>query len=369
MYSKNSIHNHNDYLDLLRFTASILIMCSHLFYIGLPWGTYPFCNAWVYVEFFFILTGCFTARHFSLIQDTDNNLTSRVMSVMTYTVKKFVRFIPYSMVIVPVACLIRNWDYFQQVKWSVIMVFFSAGTLALFNMVLKVVCVPFIEMVLEIFFLSESTLTFISSGTLWYLCAMLSVFPVFVFLLQLKRKQVVLGITLTLGTAYYVIFGVSGLRGFYHDLLRAFSGLCLGAAVYFLSCLIKEINTSKKVDMCLTVYEIAAFTFTVLINAFNKTKYFSAVMIAFITTGIIIFSGKSYTQKIQCRFFRWLGRLSLPIFMWQWTWESFMNLTMVDYSSEKKVIIYFAGTFVLAIVHMTTVDVIGSQIKKKKNQP
>ena len=75
--------------DLAKFIASCLIMTYHIFIFGLR--NYHFGTAWIYVEFFLIITGFFTARHFSTVK------TEEPMKIaIRYTINKFLPLIPYT---------------------------------------------------------------------------------------------------------------------------------------------------------------------------------------------------------------------------------------------------------------------------------
>ena len=51
-------------IELLRFMGIIFIMCDHMGHIGLGELKRPFTGTWVYVEFFLMLSGFMTAKHF-----------------------------------------------------------------------------------------------------------------------------------------------------------------------------------------------------------------------------------------------------------------------------------------------------------------
>lgn len=53
----------NGMVDIWRFVFCLLIMAHHMYHIGIE-RIYPFQSAWIYVEFFFILSGYFTGKHF-----------------------------------------------------------------------------------------------------------------------------------------------------------------------------------------------------------------------------------------------------------------------------------------------------------------
>ena len=57
--SQSKEHTYKGMIDLYRIVAILLIMKHHLYIEG---GRFQ--SAWIYVEFFFILTGCLAAKKF-----------------------------------------------------------------------------------------------------------------------------------------------------------------------------------------------------------------------------------------------------------------------------------------------------------------
>lgn len=81
-------------VDLWKFIAAVMIMIHHLYYLSPAYEgkDYPGYFSWIYVEFFFILTGYFTYRHFTR-QDKQDSI---VKSSLSYTWRKFKTFLPYT---------------------------------------------------------------------------------------------------------------------------------------------------------------------------------------------------------------------------------------------------------------------------------
>ena len=53
----------NGMIDIWRFIFALLIMGHHMYHLDIG-ESYLFQSAWIYVEFFFMLSGYFTAKHF-----------------------------------------------------------------------------------------------------------------------------------------------------------------------------------------------------------------------------------------------------------------------------------------------------------------
>lgn len=85
----NNIRSGN--VDLARFICSLIIMTFHL---NVLWGwNYPFQGGGIFVEFFLIITGYYTAKHF------DNKKYNNPMKEsIIYTLNKFIPFLPYTII-------------------------------------------------------------------------------------------------------------------------------------------------------------------------------------------------------------------------------------------------------------------------------
>ena len=67
-------NNRSGCIDIIRFIGALLIMAHHMYNIGLQY--YPFWDCWIYTEFFLLITGYYTAKHFENYGDKfpDNNI-------------------------------------------------------------------------------------------------------------------------------------------------------------------------------------------------------------------------------------------------------------------------------------------------------
>lgn len=92
-------------VDIIRFLMILMIMCHHLYLLGYS-GNYPGCCCWAWVDYFFILTGFFTMRHFDGCEKQEDF----AKEAMAYTIKKFRNYMPY----VFVSVAIRKRKVFQR---------------------------------------------------------------------------------------------------------------------------------------------------------------------------------------------------------------------------------------------------------------
>lgn len=143
----------------------------------------PFLGGWYYVEFFFIITGFFTMRRF-FHEDVVGG-TERVRTALTYTFRKFVKFLPYTTVAILITYVANNWKYLQ------------AGQPGNFLHSLE-------NMPAEMLYLSAANPDGSEMFTIWFLSAMSLVFPLFCLLLMMKNKPLAGWICFATATFYYL---------------------------------------------------------------------------------------------------------------------------------------------------------------------
>ena len=91
-------------IELMRFLGAVLIMNAHFGY-----QDRPFQLSWFFVEFFYIITGYFTMRHFEKQEPQEH--FEAVKIAVEYTGKKFVQFLPYTTGAILITYIAMNWHY------------------------------------------------------------------------------------------------------------------------------------------------------------------------------------------------------------------------------------------------------------------
>ena len=126
----------------------------------------PFMNNWIYVEFFLILSGFFTAKHF----DRAGNENVSVTRAVFYTVNKYKRFLPYMFAAVLLEYMVRYGHLVLKHDWTG---FFTAME----------------DFPAEVFFLSAANTNGTRLSAVWYLSATFLVYPLISLIAQLKNKE------------------------------------------------------------------------------------------------------------------------------------------------------------------------------------
>lgn len=318
-------------IDLAKFFSALIIMTYHLYMLG--GANYPFYKAWIYVEFFLIITGYFTVKHF----DCENNSNPMKASVI-YTIKKFICFLPYTVIT------------------TLLMYLFDLTTKLVSNgFSLKSFLDCFTnDFVFDILLITNSYhAPFLTP--IWFLSALLICFPIFTWLLQILNRYVIMifSITYTLLCFGFVYEGnTHGIQ----SIIRTICGLCLGVFLYeFVHVFNEYISRINK--KLLTIIEISMFILPVILTYKNYTNY-RFIVFCFAVCLAIMLSDLSYTSNIKCKLFIYLGRLSTPIFIIHWFIATVIRFYSDTYmlNTSIKVIIYYLGTLIVSCISMYFVD-------------
>ena len=275
-------------LGLIKFLAAIAIVYFHA-RLDDHWE-----HLWLLVELFFFITGYFTFKHLRKKENRGKTLEQKSKNAITYTVKKFVPFLPYilvAIIIKYVALLLRN----DSTPFFSIMKILPLDILLLNSQVSEL------------------------NWPLWFLSAMLIVFPLFCLMCQTKHKYTLYIFLLTSIIVYYFnVFdgGVSHVE----CLVRAFFAMSTGILVYAFSTYIKKNKRIKRgsiylllVWLCLVIVSILCLYPT----RYNSGhKIYGNIFLVLSTLWLsILLSGKTILSQISSPFMDYLERLSMVIYL------------------------------------------------------
>ncbi len=330
-------------IDLVRFIASLFIMSHHLYTIGYV-RPFPGYYGWVWVEFFFFVTGYFTAKHYKIDQD-DNPILSPGKTAISYTLSKFKPFLPYTTIAVLGIFALSIRDALA-----------SGDLMAAIN---DLTLLPY-----ELSFLSVLNFPVCKLVPIWFLSAMLLVLPVVVYVM-LKHKDFWRIACWLIPAIYYGTKGMNTRHAWPNNLLRAAAALCLGTLIYYLVQRFSKVKAGFWTKLFLTVCEVGALGTAIVFSYKNLFPNFFIFL--FVLMLVIIFSEKSFTVHIRGRFFTYLGKLSFPIFMFQTIVSTVLAKPRFDFLTlGEKTGLYYGITILLSIIAMPIVEGITKHIRKKK---
>lgn len=318
-------------MDLWRFVAILLIMAHHQYHVGI--NDHQFVHAWVFVEFFFILTGYLTTSHFSKMQSSDLDVMSK--NALVYTFRKFLPLLPF-------VCLAVFLEYGME---TVVMLLNGA---AVREIVLFLSEIPF-----ELLLVNASYKT-PQSVPLWYLSAMLIVFPVFCLLLQIKKRNLLLLISGVIPVIFYGAVGIGDNFWFPVNLGRAFSAMLLGTLAFELNQTVFSTVWEKVDRRILTVAQLFCALFPAILSYSKGYVLLRPIVFCFFVGIMITMSQKSHLGNLNSKVTDYLGKLAMPIYMLHW-WVGGVIAYVVEMRElvlpdGLKVLLYYAGSILLSVV-------------------
>lgn len=320
----------NSVLELWRFLAALLIMATHMYHFGID--NYYFRETWIFVEFFLIITGYYTRRHFD-----HNAYENKMQASLRYTWKKFKPLIPYTSVATVSAYIIYVSQAFRNRN-------FSRAVSAVWGGVA------------DLLLITESYQTPLVLP-LWYLSAMIMIFPLFGVLMQLKNRYWILYFSFIYPLIFYGLRGVTGGVEVPHDMFRVMAGLMLGAFAYEINvicdCSLRKISVAK-----LTIAEFLFLVFAAVSSCMHWPLR-RLVLILFVFGLGILLSERSLSCKWNNRFADFLGRLSIPVYTMHWVVGTIINI-MVENKylncRTEEILIYYAGTILISLLIYFTIS-------------
>lgn len=320
-------------IELARFIAALLIMAHHL-YLVLP-SNYPFQDSWIYVEFFLIITGYYTTKHFDGISNCNG-----MKEAIIYTFKKFIPIFPYIIVATIGTYLIS------------ILERLTVGE----QITLKMVGEALNNFIFEVLMISESY-THPLVNPLWYLSSMFILFPLFSRFVQIKNRYWILLIASIYPLFYYGYFGINGNRDFPHDFLRVIAGLCMGAFVYEFNYIFN--NYMQKINKTtMAIVEGVAFIIPIILN-YNNLAGFRFILFCFIVCLTIMLPGYSYSGEMSNELIRYLGKLSMPIFVFHWLIGKGILFVVYRTGMDNciiRTVLYYGLTIIVSIIGMHLIN-------------
>lgn len=288
----------NSVMELTRFIAAVIIMTHHSFVVCKVPDLYPTLNGWIYVEFFLVLTGFLTARHFDTCEFSNE---SKYKVAVEYTIKKFLPMMPYILFFTIAIWLLEGICIGIREGWT-------------WNVFIAYYCGDFIS---DIFMISGSYSS-PKLAPLWYIYAMVLVFPFFSVMLQRKDRYQIMTICLLFPLIFYGFKGIDGYVGMPFSLLRVLSGMMLGAFGYEIVMIFK-IYLTRANRIVLSVIEFMTGLIPMWICVRNLVFYGyttnRTVLLCFVIYIMLALSGFTITSNMSCRLFDYLGKLSVLIYI------------------------------------------------------
>lgn len=317
-------------------------MFCHLDLVGS--SAYP---TYMFVDFFFILSGYFTVQHFTRTK-SDPNPEKRGRIALIYTAKKFLPFLPHLLVALPIVYFARNFYFLKD------------GNLLGFLTGFKDMFAEFLLLPVKFFEMPVRQI-----GPLWYLSALLVVMPLFGYICQSKYRRPIGFAGLILAYVYFCMQDAISAFDPISALLLCASCMFVGMFVFdvVLEVKIKKLKTWTKVFA--TVIELTCLVYSCLAAMLGFTPAKMQVVI-YVIMLVIMLSGVSYTSRLKVPLFTWLGKISMPLFIWHYAVGRVLSHLITGWSSKRLLVAFFAGSIVAAIVMHYLAEFVLKKVSKKE---
>ena len=291
----------------------------------------PFADTWIYVEFFLILSGFMTARHFCREGNEPINGDRSIVSTSAiYTFHKYVRFFPYVICAVLCEYLIRYGSELLEGNYYEFLIHMQ-------------------EMPFEMLLLSAAGTNGTRLFPIWYLSATFLVSMIS----QIKNIHLKGLISFYPAVFYYLYRAHSiGSHTYPNQIVRAFCGMALGIVVFLLSDSIRKRSLNTFVKVILSVVLISSFLLLIIVG-YKSVCPISTYLICFILIVALTFCEKTFIPHFSIRFFLYLGKLSMPMFIWHYVIAHLYVLLFPQSGVLMRILGYYFGTILVSIVSLT----------------
>ena len=336
----NEMKKKNYQIELLRFIAAIVIVCHHSMNIRME--NRIFYGGWIYVEFFYLLTGYFSAMHI-----VEKRVRDEIETVK-YVLNKILYLIPYAYV-----GILIEYVYFR-----------ITNVLTLEQ---RIKCD--IDILLNCMFLNHSGLgIYAFNGPLWYVQGILLVLPFVLIILMKKQRLYKIYLCWIIPISMYSIlimwhgtlqWWTGTFETVVHCVFRSCAAMMLGSFTYFLVEYVNEkIKLNSMIVMLLRSLAYFMFSCTVLLAYFTNAR---AMAVECVVVFVLIIFLIMLTGKYQCMdipklrrkyelFIGYLGRLSLPIFCLHVPIMKWISHIWSDESFTYKMVLSIVVTILCAIL-------------------
>jgi len=201
-------------------------------------------------------------------------------------------------------------------------------------------------------------------GTIWYLSAMLIVLPVLCFLLLKYREAFAYIFSWLFVFIYIAKAGISSLSWGLIALKRAFCFISLGIASYYLGKCIASLCSNRVKRLVMTIVELLVHCYIIFAVTYDFAIQRIYVLLAFFIGITIMLSGCSYSSQVKGKLLRYLGELSVSIFVSQLFIGDFIkylclflsNSFSVEIGGSVRIVAYFGFTILFSAVLKFCVD-------------
>lgn len=342
------VSNRISMLGLVKFVAAVAIVYYHMVDLNTGhWG-----SLFLLVELFFFITGYFTYKHF----DKDKNklsLNDKAKEAITYTIRKIKPLAPYIVIAI--------------ILHSIAMSILALQSNTIKSDLLNVA----VEAVMDVLLLGSQIN--VNGWALWFVSAMIIALPLFCVICQYKRKYVHLIAFLIIAILFY--FNVSNLDNIYGvwAIIRAFVGLCTGAAIYIIT---EQINTEQASSGRIVGIMWSILDAMLLAGAFlmmyptrsslNSRQCQSLAILLMVLFLVILMSKRTFLSSISSKTMNYLEKISMVLFFIH---QPIVQIVSFLYGPIKSVVLrvaMIASCVAVSFLLYALVSILSTHLQKNK---
>lgn len=297
----------NVFLELLRFFAATIIIGYHTEYV--------FNSGWIFVEFFFIISGFFAYK--KVLQCKESNEKFRDFPVK-YTIKKMWRIFPYTLMSMILFVVFELREHFINAGINTIgrFVLYFTENISLLNAT---------GMIPNEYELGDGwVMSSMMMPILWYIIVLFVMLPIMMYLVYYLDEKIGLWLYTFLPMFLYgvLILSTGTIDGFHYEMMiypalcmRALAGLLIGALVYRVSVAFQKIIKKKRSYVVIFgLIELLIYVFVACLASVENLRNEIIVVACFVIGLGLTLSGETLTSYVKGKAITFLGALSLPMY-------------------------------------------------------
>ena len=314
----------NGTISILKLLIMLLCIMGGHFCIAYPIkGGYPFVANGIFVEFFLIITGYYTFKHFMTSNEPDSG-------VFKYTFHKFIKFMPY-LVVSNGIILICLRDFSLRRIW---------------NMFVE-------DMLLTTVFFECS----FSNGSLWMLSSMFIVFPLFCVFCKQKNDSICSMLAILIPLIYYANIMDAVTATFPMNFFRIISGMLLGVTIFYFNQKVR-IKLDKRILYILGVL-ISLVPITMALFQFNERRI---QLVCFMVSLTLLLDEDGVASRLSTSLCDFSEKLSMVIYITHWS----IAVLVKEMIGTKNAVISLFTYYSLTIFLSSILIFFEEKISKKK---
>ena len=341
----------NVFIELLRFVAATIIIAYHTECV--------FSSGWIFVEFFFILSGFFAYKRVLQYQKSGEAFKDFPVK---YTLKKIWRIIPYTFLSMILYVVIKFREQLLSVGIKTIgrFVLYFVENTTLLN---ATGMIPS-----EVELGDGWVMSSMMMPILWYIIVLFVMLPVMMYLSYYLEEKIGLWLYTFLPMFFYgiLILSTGTIDGFHYEMwiypalcMRALAGLLLGALTYKISIVFqKKIKNKKSFAFFGGVVEILVYAVVIFLASVGNMRSEILVITCFVVGLGLTLSGETLTSYLKGKVICFLGTISLPMYC--------VHMIVIDMRPDFSSYMVYIITIIISVIMWCVVQGITFVSKRVK---